>query len=399
MSQFIVPVTLVHGSPAVRIVGINETARAVAGVVFLRKNTSIPYFVASSALDGADTVVTLTGAYDGISETAVDGVFAVDFTYPDHIPTLAAGDVGTAAIFTAAMYRVQELVSGVAAIPIPAFTVLGNPAASAAPPTDVTMGELETMLALQSAAFTPLTDYATAAQGVTADAALPKAGGKMTGPLNEPTITTLASAASIDIGAEAANTISITGTATINALGTIAAGAVRRLVFASTATLTYDGTALILPTGATIVAAAGDVAEFVSLGAGNWRCFNYVRASGRPLQTPKALVLTVGDEVSSIVAGAGALTIRLPYAMTLTEVRASLTTASSAGAPAIDINAAGVSILATTITIDEGEKTSVTAATPAAIGTAALADNAEITIDIDSAGAGAAGLKVYLIGH
>lgn len=108
-------------------------------------------------------------------------------------------------------------------------------------------------------------------------------GGTLTSALNEAPITTLASASSIDIGAEAANTISISGTTTITALGTIASGAVRRLVFQGALTLTHNATSLILPTGANITTAAGDVAEFVSLGSGNWRCFNYQRASGAAL--------------------------------------------------------------------------------------------------------------------
>jgi hypothetical protein len=104
------------------------------------------------------------------------------------------------------------------------------------------------------------------------------------------------------------------------------------------------------------------------------------------------------DETTALVAGTGKLTFRMPHAMTLTEVRASLTTASSSGAVAIDINEAGVSILSTTITVDQGEKTSTTAATPPTISDTALADDAEISIDIDSAGTGATGLKITLIG-
>lgn len=88
----------------------------------------------------------------------------------------------------------------------------------------------------------------------------------------------------------------------------------------------------------------------------------------------------------------------MPHAMTLTEVRASLSTSSSSGNPAIDVNEGGVSIFSTTLTIDSGEKTSTTAATPAVISDPSLADDAEITIDIDTAGTGAKGLKVYLIG-
>ena len=53
------------------------------------------------------------------------------------------------------------------------------------------------------------------------------------------------------------------------------------------------------------------------------------------------------------------------------------------------------------MTIDAGEKTSTTAATPAVISDANLADDAEITIDIDTIGStiAGAGLKVALIGY
>jgi hypothetical protein len=54
----------------------------------------------------------------------------------------------------------------------------------------------------------------------------------------------------------------------------------------------------------------------------------------------------------------------MPFAMTLTEVRASLTTVSSSGNPAFDLNEGGASVFSTTLTIDASEKTSTTAATP-----------------------------------
>jgi len=52
------------------------------------------------------------------------------------------------------------------------------------------------------------------------------------------------------------------------------------------------------------------------------------------------------------------------------------------------------------VTIDNTEKTSTTAATPAVISDTSIADDAEITIDIDQIGNGTAkGLKVTLIGY
>ena len=92
------------------------------------------------------------------------------------------------------------------------------------------------------------------------------------------------------------------------------------------------------------------------------------------------------------------VTFRMPFAMTLSSVRASLTSASTSGTPTVDINESGVSILSTKLTIDVNEKTSVTAAVPAVISDTSLAFDAEITVDIDVAGANAAGLKVWLIG-
>ena len=113
----------------------------------------------------------------------------------------------------------------------------------------------------------------------------------------------------------------------------------------------------------------------------------------------ESLIVAVGDETTAITFGTGKVTFRMPYAFTLTEVRASLTTASSSGDPTIDINEGGTTILSTKLSIDSGEKTSTTATTPAVISDAAIADDAEITIDIDTAGTGATGLKVYLIGN
>lgn len=120
--------------------------------------------------------------------------------------------------------------------------------------------------------------------------------------------------------------------------------------------------------------------------------------SGLPAVT-ESLVVAVGDETTAITTGTAKVTFRMPYALTLTAVKASLTTASSSGIPTVDINEGGSSILSTKLTIDAGEKTSVTAATAAVVSDAALAADAEITIDIDVAGTGATGLKVYLIGH
>lgn len=115
--------------------------------------------------------------------------------------------------------------------------------------------------------------------------------------------------------------------------------------------------------------------------------------------TDATFMVSVSDETTAIIAGTGKITFRMPFAMTLTGVRASLTTAATSGTFTVDINEGGSTILSTKLTIDANEKTSTTAATPAVISDTALADDAEITIDVDDDAAGdAAGLKVTLIG-
>lgn len=116
--------------------------------------------------------------------------------------------------------------------------------------------------------------------------------------------------------------------------------------------------------------------------------------------TPLIIPVAVSDETTALTTGTAKVTFRMPCAMTLSDVRASLTTAQASGSIfTVDINESGSSILSTKLTIDNTEKTSTTASTPAVISDTALADDAEITIDIDQVGDGTAkGLKVYLIG-
>lgn len=117
--------------------------------------------------------------------------------------------------------------------------------------------------------------------------------------------------------------------------------------------------------------------------------------------TTVPIIVACSDETTALTTGTAKATFRMPYAYTLTGVRASVTTAPTGSALQVDINQNGSSILSTKLTIDATEKTSTTAATPAVISTASLTDDAEITIDIDAVGSTIAGtgLKVTLLGH
>lgn len=112
------------------------------------------------------------------------------------------------------------------------------------------------------------------------------------------------------------------------------------------------------------------------------------------------VAIACSDETTALTTGTAKATFRMPVAMTATEVRASVTTAPAGSTIIVDINEGGVSILSTRLTIDAGEKTSTTAATPAVISDPNLADDAEMTIDIDQIGSGTAGagLKITIIG-
>lgn len=114
--------------------------------------------------------------------------------------------------------------------------------------------------------------------------------------------------------------------------------------------------------------------------------------------SPCEVGIAASDESTAIASTGTKVTFRMPYAMTVAEVRATLTTADTTGIT-VDINDGGTSMLSTKLTVDANEKTSTTAATQAVISDSALADDAEITVDVDAFGAGVAtGLKVWLIG-
>lgn len=120
-------------------------------------------------------------------------------------------------------------------------------------------------------------------------------------------------------------------------------------------------------------------------------------SGGNPIEP---IIIACGDETTAITAATGVVTFRMPYAFTLTGVRASVKSACATGTLTVDINEGGTTILSTKLTIDATEKTSTTAAAAAVVSDADLADDAEITIDVDDDGDGTAvGLKVILIGR
>ena len=113
-----------------------------------------------------------------------------------------------------------------------------------------------------------------------------------------------------------------------------------------------------------------------------------------------AFPVACSDETTDLTTGTAKVTFRMRN-FRVSEVRASVTTAPTGSSLIVDINENGTSILSTKLSIDAGEKTSTTAAAPAVISDALIADDAEITIDIDQIGSTVAGtgLIIELYGY
>lgn len=113
----------------------------------------------------------------------------------------------------------------------------------------------------------------------------------------------------------------------------------------------------------------------------------------------QALLFACSDETSDLAVSTDLTTFPVPFDITLTDVRAFVATAPTGSSLICDIKKNGVSILATLITIDAGEKNSEDATTPPVISDASLSKDDEITVDITQIGStvAGAGLKISLI--
>ncbi|MFT4064264.1 beta strand repeat-containing protein [Paraburkholderia sp.] len=112
MAQLKQVCTVTNGSQTVTVIGVNVAYRIRANNIFMVANELVPYVIATNAVfDGTNTTFTLAGAYQGPSAPMTNGVVATDFTVPDNLPLISQGDVGTAAIWTNTMYKIQAMIS------------------------------------------------------------------------------------------------------------------------------------------------------------------------------------------------------------------------------------------------------------------------------------------------
>ena len=209
------------------------------------------------------------------------------------------------------------------------------------------------------------------------------------------------------IGAGTVTSVAVSGGTTglttsggpITTSGTITIGGALIAANGGTGQTSYSTGDILYASGATALSklAVGSDTHVLTLAGGvpTWA------APATPANPTQNIIVAASDETTALTTGTAKVTFRMPYAFTLTAVRASLTGAgSTSGVTTIDINEGGSTILSTKITIDYSELTSTTAATPPVISDTALADDASITVDIDglSGGADETGLKVTLIG-
>jgi hypothetical protein len=141
-------------------------------------------------------------------------------------------------------------------------------------------------------------------------------------------------------------------------------------------------------------AAPQPLAATAAIGSGT----DYALGNHQHQRDSDVIVIPVGDESTPLTAGTNKVRFRMPFAATLLAVRANVNTAPTGSTLIVDVNEAGASVLGTKLSIDATEFSSTTAASAATITDSNLADDAEISIDIDQIGStvAGAGLKVSL---
>ena len=127
---------------------------------------------------------------------------------------------------------------------------------------------------------------------------------------------------------------------------------------------------------------------------------NIYRAGGSFTGMPVEIVIACSDETTALTTGTANVTFRMPHAMTLSSIRLNVNTAPTGSVIIVDVKEAGTTLFSTKPQIATSAFTSVGGAVPGTLSDTSLADDAEITINLDQIGSTIAGkgLKVTLIG-
>lgn len=116
--------------------------------------------------------------------------------------------------------------------------------------------------------------------------------------------TDIASASTLSLPATGGGVFTVTGTTTVAGISTGSGGRRVSLRFAGALQLTHNGTSFILPGAVNITTVAGDVVDFINDAAqdatgSNWRCVNYQRASGSPVNNADFIATQADMEAAS----------------------------------------------------------------------------------------------------
>jgi hypothetical protein len=112
------------------------------------------------------------------------------------------------------------------------------------------------------------------------------------------------------------------------------------------------------------------------------------------------IIRDIGTDATAVTSGTNKASFHMPCAMELMYARGTVVTPSSSGSVVFDINENGASIFgANKLTVDQGDTSSYLSSEPPDYDNITLSDDALITVDVDSAGTGAVGAKVWLVGR
>lgn len=116
--------------------------------------------------------------------------------------------------------------------------------------------------------------------------------------------TDIASASTLSLPAGGGGVFNVTGTTGVTGISSAQGGRCVKLRFAGALTITHHSTSMVLPGAANITTVAGDVAEFINEAAAdgsgsNWRCFNYERSSGSPVNLTDFLATQAEQETGT----------------------------------------------------------------------------------------------------
>ena len=113
---------------------------------------------------------------------------------------------------------------------------------------------------------------------------------------------------------------------------------------------------------------------------------------------PVKYQLAGSDLDTALATTTKAATFHVQADFTAAELSASLDVASTSGPVTIDAKVGGVSVLSTLLTIDATETTSYTAAVPAVFSNPSFTKGQVVVFSITTAGTGAKGLKIGILG-